>query len=525
MNSQTEFIWPEFLNPWKRMTGPFRVAFLSACFFGFFTHLYIITNLLLNHDSERVLVGENDGLLSGRWFLKPLSEFSTRFQLPVVILLFSIFMIALTAGFTVVILEITNKPITILVSAFLVTFPSVASIFSYIYTADAYFICLFLNTLAVYIAKKYSWGWLPAITLCALALGGYQSFISYAIALFLMDCILDLFSEKSTQEILKKGIKYIGIIIAALAVYYLVLMGILTTKSASLTSYQGINSIGSTGFIEYISKIPKAFKDFFQFFSDFPYSTEFYQNIQICFLLLMLGGLGYLIVIYKFYRNSLRLFLLVLGCLIMPLALNFITILATDATIHSLMIYSFILLNVFSLKIIEMAIRKVIESHISVWSLLYFCDVFLAGLLIWNYFCINNIAYLRLQVCYENSFALANRIVSRIEILDDYSPELPVAVIGEASLKLYGGTVKEFSQINSLTGTNDRLLFTPEPHIRTRTFIAHYIGFNMPRLNQNQIDMLSNSEIIKGMPSYPKEGSIMIYEGVVVVKLSDGPVR
>lgn len=522
-NSKTEFVWPELM---KAIPCQFKTAFLSATFLGFLTHLYIITNLLLNHDSERVLFSNGSGgLPSGRWSADVLSDFSTKFQLPVVILLLSIFMIALTAGFTVMILETTSKPVIILTSAFLVTFPSVAGMFSYVFAADVYFICLFLNALAVFLAKKYSWGWLPAIILCAFALGGYQSFICYSIALFLMDCILDLFFEKEIRNILKKGIKYIGIIVAALILYYLILICILTAEGVQLLSYQGINTIGSTGLKVYISQIPKAFKNFAQFYKEFPYSTEFYQNIQVCFLLFALCALGYLAVAYKFHRQNLRLLLLILGCIMIPLALNFITVLAPNASVHALMIYSFVLLNAFSLKIIELASKKMMENHISGWAFLYLCNTLLVGLLIWNYFCVDNIAYLRLQVCYENSFALANRIVSRIEVLDEYSLELPVAIIGEASLKLYGGTVNEFSQINALTGTADRLLYSPDPHIRTRTFIEHYIGFHMPTASQSQKDMLSNSEVVRALPSYPKEGSIMIYDGIIVVKLSDGPVR
>lgn len=233
----------------------------------------------------------------------------------------------------------------------------------------------------------------------------------------------------------------------------------------------------------------------------------------------------YLTVISKVYRNWRKLLLLLLGISLLPLALNFVTILVQEGTVHALMIYSFVLLYVFSLKIVEMALQKMIQNQSSDWPILYLCSVALAELLVWNNFCVSNMAYLRLQVCYENSFALANRIVARIEALDGYSAELPVAVVGEASRTLYGGTVQDFAQINSLTGTNDRLLYSPEPHIRTRTFVEHYIGVHMPRINGEQKEVLNNSEQIKELPSYPQKGSIVIYDDIIVVKLSDGIIR
>ena len=48
------------------------------------------------------------------------------------------------------------------------------------------------NAAAVYCAKFYRWGWVPALALMTVACGTYQAFICYAIGLFLFDCILSL---------------------------------------------------------------------------------------------------------------------------------------------------------------------------------------------------------------------------------------------------------------------------------------------------------------------------------------------
>lgn len=521
----TRFIWPKLVNPWEKVSQPARLAFLSACFIGSLTHIYVFTNLILNHDSVWRLFYDNENLALGRWSLKLLSEFSTRFQLPVVIVAISIVMLALTAGITVSVLDISNKVTVIVVSAFLVTIPSVACIFSYMFTADAYFICLFLNALAVYVTKKYKWGWGLAIILCALACGGYQAFLCYAIGLFLMDCILELFTDKTIGQIVKRGLTYIGVVAASVVLYYLIVQVLLATKGIALSAYQGFNTISPLNIAGYLSQIPQAYRDFLEYFKTSPFSTRIYQVIQNLFLFLTMGAAVYLVVAFKLYQSRSRLLLLFLGILLLPMALNFITILASEGTVHSLMIYSFVLLYVFSLKIIELALQKMITNKSSDWLILQLCSILLAGLLVWNNFCVSNMAYLRLQVCYENSFALANRIVVRIEELEGYSPELPVAVIGEASRSLYGGTVQEFSQINSLMGTNDRLLYSSEPHIRTRTFIKHYIGLHMPSPNAEQKEHLNRSGLVNELPSYPQEGSIVMYDGIIVVKLSDGAIR
>ena len=47
----------------------------------------------------------------------------------------------------------------------------------------------------------------------------------------------------------------------------------------------------------------------------------------------------------------------------------------------------------------------------------------------------------------------------------------------------------------------------------------------MPRINGEQKEVLNNSEQIKELPSYPQKGSIVIYDDIIVVKLSDGIIR
>lgn len=525
-NAQIPFAWPRWRDPWKGVAEPVQTAFWSACLLGIITHIYIFTNLILNHDSVWRIFYNNDNTASGRWFLKVLSDASTQFQLPVVIGVISILMLALTAGLTVSVLEASNRVTAILISAFLVTFPSVACIFSYMFTADAYFICLFLNTLAVYLAKRYSWGWLPAVVLCALACGGYQAFICYAIGLFLIDCILELFSsEREYKEILKKGIKYIAIVIASLLLYYSILMVITRVRGIALGAYQGISSINLFNIKGFLSQIPLAYKNFALYFKATPYNTKPYQVIQILFFGCTFGAMLYLAVATRLYREVWRVAFLIIGIGLFPLALNFITVLSVGAQVHALMIYSFVLGFVFSLKLIETAVQKMVISGTSCWNGVFLISAALAAMLVWNNFCVSNTAYLRLQVCYENSFALANRIVARIERLDGYSPKLPVAIVGEADRSLYGGIEGGFSQFNSLTGTTDKLLFSPEPHHRTRVFIEDYIGLHMLPPSKEQKEILKASEEIKELPSYPQEGSVILYNDVIVVKLGEGEIR
>ena len=205
------FRWPALRGPWERITLSFRLAFFAACLVGFLTHLYLLTNLLPNHDSIHSTFTNNDVLSSGRWSAQLLSSFSTYFQLPVVIGLISILALAVTAGLTVRILGLSHPVHIVLAAGLLVTFPSISAIFSYLFTADAYFLALMLNALGVFCAKRYRWGWLAAVLLLAVACGTYQAFICYAIGLFLLDCVLMLLEGEALDRTVKNGLGYIAV--------------------------------------------------------------------------------------------------------------------------------------------------------------------------------------------------------------------------------------------------------------------------------------------------------------------------
>ncbi len=523
MDNMTEAPQRTIFSWWKTLSAPFRLAVKSASIAGIIVHLYIFTNLILNHDSVWRTFYDNDNLASGRWALEFFSSFSTGFQLPVVAAVISIVMLSLSAGLTVSILNIKNPAFVVLTSLVLVSFPAVACIFSYLFTVDAYFIGLFLNAAGAYLVKKYRYGWIPAIILLATACGIYQAFLCYAIGLLLFDCILMLISGNSIQDAVKTGVKYVLSLVLSLLAYYAVLKILLNIHHVSLSEYQGLQGISLTNLGAFFLKIPQAYKDFLKYFIKPSYLHGFAAFLCQGLFMLFPALLCALIVVKKIYRNIPRLILTIIGFLLIPLGLNFITVLVIDGSIHELMRYSFVLYFVFAFKIAEELTIQLKATKGS--SFVSLAAIVLGVLLSWNYFCVSNIAYLRLQICYENSFALANRIVARIELLDSYSPELPVAIVGEAPRALYGGVETAFSQYGSLTGTTDKLLYSPEPHRRTRTFIEDYIGLHMPKPSSEQKTMLQDSEYVQAMPCYPQEGSVVEYEGVIVVKLSDGTVR
>ena len=79
---------------------------------------------------------------------------------------------------TVLLVEIFQfkKTVTIiLTSAVIVTFPTVGATFSYMFTADGYMMGNLLATLAVYMTKKWRYGFIPASLIFYVSVGIYQA--------------------------------------------------------------------------------------------------------------------------------------------------------------------------------------------------------------------------------------------------------------------------------------------------------------------------------------------------------------
>lgn len=516
MDLKMDFCWADMEKHLKRVSKEFKLAFISACVIGLIVHLYVFSNLLLGNDAASNAFTDNLHLSSGRWALSFFSSFSSIYQMPVVIGVISIVMLALTAGLTVRVLEISHPAGIILTSALLVSFPAVACTFAYMFTADAYFIALFMNAAAVYLAKNHRFGWVPAILLIATACGIYQAYICYAIGLFLFDCILALLFQEDIKAILFRGGKYILILIAGLFLYISIQKILMSYYNVSLTSYMGMDTIGRLDMKARLAAIPKAYKIFLSYFTEYPYITSFWRLFQWGSVLIASISLLRILIVKKLYQNLIRTVLIAAGCLLIPLALDFVAVLAYSASVHRLMIYAFVLFYVFSIKCAELAAQQAAFSpgkfRLPIYTVCGICCAVIA----WNNFCLSNIGYHSLQLCYENSFALANRIAVRIEMLDGYSAGDPVAIVGYPSWDLYGNGSNYTDYNKALGGEMNFNL------VVYKQFFRHYIGLHIPGLSTEQYAELENSETVSAMPVYPAKGSVAMVDGIAVVKLEEG---
>ena len=519
--------WPDLLGLWRRISKEARLAFLSAMGIGFVVHLYVFSNLLINHDSAVCLTSKNEHLTSGRWSLGFFSQFSWVYEMPVVIVLLSLCALACTAALTVKVLDISSPAGILLTSGFLVSFPSVCCVFPYLYTADAYFFALLLNALSVYLTKRFRFGWIAAPFCIALGLGIYQSFVCYAVALFLFDCAAALLSGGTIKKVLKQGGKYVLLIAAGLVMYRVLLAFFLWSAGTSLSNYKGMSEALNSGVLDYLRTLPGVYQTFFQFFLRPSFLTRPLQLFQRA-LFLFAGVCGiYYVLAKRMYREPVRLLLLFAGALLTPPAVNLIGIIAAGQTeVNLLMKYSFVLVFVFVIKILELTFRHLAERDFSntrlgkffkrSWKFPMAASLLVCFLLVWHYFCLTNAAYLRVELIYENSYALANRIMARVEEMDEYTSSTPVVFSG--STMGYFGNLQAFPELSEFSGMETTLVSDYCGTAFVRVFLGSPKCVATPEQRQEVLD----SGVLDSMPIYPHKDSIRYYNGMVLVKLSQG---
>ena len=109
-----------------------------------------------------------------------------------------------------------------------------------------------------------------------------------------------------------------------------------------------------------------------------------------------------------------------------------------------------------------------------------------------------------------------NSLVTQIRMADGYEPSMEWAFIGEnISDPLHGNpwdnTFNYGGNLNSLINVYSR-----------NSFLHNYTGlYPLPLVNDEILSALNADPVIQSMPCYPADGSIQIYQDVVVIKLED----
>lgn len=505
----------------KRLSQEEKLAFLSTFIIGFFCHLFIFTNSMYNNDDIRNLYVDQDRTDLGRWLLPYTAGISSFFSLPVVNGILSLLFLALTSAVLVRIFQLKNKCNLILVSGLLVAFPSVACIFSYMFTADAYFISCFLAALSVYFVTRseQKYGWIAgAVCLCC-SVGIYQAYLTFVLLLLLLFFLTALLqpSKYTDRALFRLLLRYVLMLGSGMGAYYLFLILALRVKQTALSSYQGIGQSGTFGLRVLKERIFLVLQDFVGFFR--PGSILAFNRWMTAALFLSVALLAvFVLTLYfknKVYTNPVRNLLAALCLVALPFCADAVYLISSDLNYHMLMRHSWCLLFIAAAIFYEQAAPFYTANRQRLLEWASFAALFLV---VWNYILLSNIAYFNMNFRYEKTYALCIKIVDRLEQSEDYDRHRPIAFIGNYSKTYKMDAVTDL--LDPMTGMKGARIFGGTSRCYL-PFFQNCLGEDIEVVTPEEEETLKGTPEFQEMPRFPHDGSIRVIDGVTVIKLND----
>lgn len=509
------------MNIYSKILPRVRKTFFIAMFWGIISHMYILTNLLYNHDGVVSMYVDVNALTSGRWFLKYATAISGHMQTPVVIVLLSLIYLAVLCCATVEIFDINSYVHIFVAAGLIITFPTIVCTFSYLFTADAYFLAAMLAVLAVYCTKKFQKGWIAAIFLLAFSMGIYQAYLSYAAGIFVVLVGLMVFDPKAKLiDMFKEGIKYVLVLGASVGLYYIILQIMLKLNGVVLNNYRGINEMGKYTLAEIPQLLLVTYKEILEFYfskGTYSYIPDFVVDVNRIIGILLVILLIYLGVTRKVYKNIEKIILGVILIIVWPLALNFMQIANTQEAPHVLMILSYVLFYIAFIKLVDMAAAEW-DRNIIHTTAIVICNI-LCLVILYRGYTLTNEGYLRLQLAYESTYSFATRIAYSVEHDEVYTVGKPVYIGGNFNYTEYPTRREDFNEFSEFTGIySDYIVYSNK---QLEYFIKDTLNLVYTDPDPVSIEAIRASDTYVNMPCYPENGSIQEIEGVLVVKLSE----
>ncbi len=521
-SDMTEHTTDTLRDFWKRIPLNLKCCFLTGLFSGILIHAYMLTNKLPNWDDINNMGSYGVGGEFGRWFLKYVHHLDGTWSVPWLSGIFAIVLISLAACMVVAALELTSITGAVLVPLMMLSFPSMCSLFTFMFTADCYAVAILFSCTAVWLLRRFRYGFLPAGVLLVLGMGIYQAYLCLALGLLVIGLFLDFIREEDVKKTFRRGFLTLLLLLASAAAYTLVSRMIFP----ELDAYNGLNQMGRIDPARLPRLILRAYKRVAEYFILDPYSfvTPFAWGLNLISCLLAAAGVVWGFFHKKMYKKPLSALLYLFLAASIPLAMGSIIIMAPDASLSMLMLYQYCLLYVFLAALLEKGflgkeaafpINRKTAGRIlgGAVSLLLF-------LVAYQNFVVTNQAYFRMDIANGRAQVYYNRLMARIEETEGYRHGDPFIVIGEYGLTdtpdLLGDYAIDGDRFDDLSGVarEDGLLTSG---VR-QNYMRIYIGVEMPHVEPETEEAIKKTKEYQEMPSYPAQGCVKQIDGIWVLK-------
>ena len=526
-----------------------RLPIASSMICGLAAYLFCFTNKLEIMDDLTGMFGQGVTLTSGRWGLELTKWFTPSVSLPWLNGLLSLILITASVCMVITVFDIRSPLLRILLPAVMVTFPTQTCTFAYMFTSVQYALSLFLAVLALRIlssstpsvssassasssslqgtvdSSPLATAFSQCLLSCALlvlSLSIYQAYIAVAASCLLTHVIyLILKNEKSEREIIHRGLTYVAVLLASLAIYYTVT---LLVNSANSTGLNGYAERSLNGIPEILFGIRVAYTSFIGYFIKGYYDlVPTGASIAAHFAIIAAAVLAF--VSSHTRMSHIRLALLTVCVILFPLSVNCVRVISS--LFHNLMLYSFTSVYILAAVVTEVCTCPVPhllprhetltcpEARVRLKTLTrpLMRDIVclsMAVIAAINIYTANTV-FLKMYLQLEQAESVFTSVLTSLRADPDFNGDSRVAFIG-GNDDLY-----DFYMIDTddLVGIREGIIGTYSQD----DFIRYFLGAKVRVCGEDVTDDLASRPEVTDMPSYPYAGCIKVIDGIYVVKL------
>ena len=433
----------------------------------------------------------------------------------------SVLISSVLLGIVVVLLldifKIKNTVFKYITAIIIAVAPNISATLMFYYCSDAYIMAFLFATIAVFIIDKMkNRNVLPVIIgsiFIALSLGMYQTYISIALVLFMTLFLISLIKKEDMKTIIKNVFKYFFTVVIGFGIYYILLQLALKVRGIELSGYSGANEIGLNTLLEMPRLLPQAYERFIEYYfkNNILPNTTWHTNIMYVFLFgITLGAIIYLIAEKKVYK---RIPLIIISLVLFPLCFGTIELIVPNANIHILMACSYILVFPIFFSIIELVdneeMKTIIRNAIIIFTIV----------VTWIYIWQDNASYVYMNKRNEQMKTSMNRILTRIESMEEYNKDVPILFVGRVELNEYFSKYDRELKSKTWGFISCWPMIWVDYDVSYERFFNEYAGVELNVVREaNSKDILETEEY-KEMEVYPSNKSIKFINNTVVVKL------
>lgn len=473
-----------------------KVPFLASLIAGFLCHGFALTNKLVNHDDIESLFGKGATITSGRWGLELVKVLFPDWSMPWIYGCISIVLMALAVCIVVRLLNIGSKPLQAILGMLVLSFPVLTGNFCFMFTSSAYALAFFLAVLSVECFLKGGRLKLILSVVCLVAaLSMYQAYISVTASIYVVLMIVRALDGAEIRDNVIYGLRALAVMALSIVLYYGLTLLVFKITGAEFNTYVTENVNGDVGIIRRVRMAYDAFFYIFSFRNFYVITSEASRYIHIVLGLVAIISLA---VAKKPASVIMAAFLTAL----LPLSICCMFLIMSEASIHTLVMYSFV--SVYMLLIAELE-RIKLKPVRDISALL------LMAVLVSNVY-FGNMTYLKLKLQYENAYSFYTSLMAQVKSTEGFDEDSELALIGHQDNLLHS-----FPQLDT------DLLMGPAPDLvnsySRENFVKNYLGFDIAFASEESLEKLRNDERVQQMAEYPYYGSVEKIDNYIVVKL------